>query len=456
MTNTLQQLIHLYPTRLGTLCVQCLAALFLSGCYDPIGEPDTTPSEPECSLTLTLFDATSHAQYPATVCVYGEEGGYTHMSTFDNANDTLRLTLPRGRYRLVALSGTACYHLPTDYALHSVISQNEALLPTSPLLMAQADVTLSSATATAALPLVPQAASLSFTATGVPSRATQVHATLSTLYTAVTLGGEWQSALPVTFPLVRNDLQWSTTRSYYLFPSRSSNLVLTLQVMVDGSTEYYSYHLPQHLDAGYDYNVQVSLAQGVLSPSIVISGEGNDLPSADTLTVSDFPTSAPSLWHGLVLAHMSMLSADRADILLISANEWDEVSSAYSADPTNAVSIARQYTEMCDINLSPSTLPNATSGLVTQWHIPTPDQATLLRSLYTDAQAYMLNAQLASIQMPGITATDLNGHPERYLCTDGQQTYSFAAGSTSISKAGTKATYRLRLVKQIHLRRLVE
>ena len=349
--------------------------------------------------------------------------------------------MPQGQYRLAALSGTDYYQLPATFTAESEVSLAEGLLPRQPLMMGQADVNLASTTATAYLPLSPVTATLSLHIEHVPNEAQQVSVTLDKLYTRVTLAGDYLQPASLTVPCCRQDLEWQAD-SLCLFPAQADHTVLTLQVTLPEEVQHYGYNLPMRLETGHAYQVQLDLnhTEG-LSPVI----DDQDLTQAsttDTLSVSALPAIVPCLWHDHLLVYLGKVSEREAHALLLSLNEWEEVPSAHNeADPTASVLLAHQYMEA-----------DAGLGILSGWHVPTQEEATLLLSWYADDNVYMLNELLDRADMPPVQVMDAKGHPQRYLCNDGTHTFSLSSQAAALSKAGAKTTYRLRLVKRVCLR----
>ena len=116
----------------------------------------------------------------------------------------------------------------------------------------------------------------------------------------------------------------------------------------------------------------------------------------------------------------------------LSLEEWEKLPSAnHAVDSLLARSIAAEYQEM---NLS-------------DWHIPSVEEAKRLRSLYLgDSESFaLLCSLLEAASLPSLVLYQ-GSENARYLCDEGRKTFSLVP-STTISKAGTKATnYRLRLL----------
>lgn len=121
------------------------------------------------------------------------------------------------------------------------------------------------------------------------------------------------------------------------------------------------------------------------------------------------------------------------DSLYVSLEDFRTVHSAYYASsPNEAAELAGAYTE---------------KGLV-GWHIPTEGEARFLKSILDDDSAFYGNTNLPKLNQMllkrDLDAIDIGS---RYLCADAQKTYSFLIGS-NITKAGSKTTYRMRLVRE--------
>ena len=119
-------------------------------------------------------------------------------------------------------------------------------------------------------------------------------------------------------------------------------------------------------------------------------------------------------WDGHVVA-LGIVDKDRrAKLLMISLAEWEPADESYIT-----------YAE----------------GNLSDWHIPTKDEATVLRKLYAGDNCLQLNQTFQELGADTLSTTS------RYYCEEKSYTFSFKEG-TVISKAGTSAkNYRLRLVK---------
>lgn len=141
--------------------------------------------------------------------------------------------------------------------------------------------------------------------------------------------------------------------------------------------------------------------------------------------------------HAVALSYTDDDECERS--LYISLCEWDAVPSAFSEVANDrAIELASKYVE----------------GDISGWRIPTREEAVQLREIYGSTPPYVsdrfneLNEQIINNGGRELRAWEKkDSNPAyRYLCEDGTYTFSLKQGS-NITKAGTKTTYHLRLVK---------
>ncbi|MBR0037711.1 MAG: FimB/Mfa2 family fimbrial subunit [Bacteroidales bacterium] len=428
----------------GTFVAAVILALF-SGCYDPIADHSEdgedageAGSSNTTQLQVSLFTSASSVVYPAFLLVFDDNGDRIKDATLTEENPKAALTLHRGNYRLVALSGTSYYELPDKFNLESVVSVPGIGYSTAPLLMGQAEVSLSSATVNARLQMKMQTASVTMKIDNLPSNTQAVNVILSDIYTGISLRGAYSHSGSVSVPCYQKGNFWQTDE-LHLFPSASNNAVISVAYQTPDSSNYYAYNLTYPLSAGYAYQVQPSGAIGIgIDDSVIGTGPGFSA-SADTLWVNDIPT-APFLADGHVVAWIEDESDTHCDAYLISLNEWENVASAYSeTNADQAETIAEAYRE------------GGEQGEVSGWRIPTKDEAALLKTRYSADACIPLNNIMSKAD--GVTwgLTTDQGENIRYLCNDAQHTFTLGSAQSSITKAGSKTTYRLRLVKRVHI-----
>lgn len=136
------------------------------------------------------------------------------------------------------------------------------------------------------------------------------------------------------------------------------------------------------------------------------------------------------VWNGHLVVSEHRTSDNATELTLLSLYEWSDMPSAnHVADSALVHIVAEGYQEM---DLS-------------EWHVPTLEEAKPLRAAYGEGSTSLerLNLILSEVEASPMS------NEARYLCNDGQKSFSLADG-TSISNAGSKSVgYRLRLMKRV-------
>lgn len=421
-----------------------LMLLLLTACYEPIGETETDKkskgkTDNTCELQISVFSSVQ-ISYPVNILIFDNEGNRIKDGTLTHKSPNMLLNLPWNKYRIVALSGTAYYNLPSTFTLDAQISLSPYSLPMQALYMGEADVILASEKSCANLQLMPQTAEIEVIGQQISPLAQQIRIYLSSLYTKVNLQSSYEDLETFSLPCDKKGNKWQAG-PYHLFPGQGTSTIVSMEVIRTDSTLNYGFILPYPIKAGYKYELKPS-PSGLVANDVLID-PSNTLNSAkeDTLLLYSLPK-VPEIWDGHIVINEEWNDDNEADLWLLSINEWEDIHSANSADySTEASEIAAAYQE-----------GGTLSGRISQWHIPTKEEAYALRSLYAGNHLTTLNNLLSNHNLPTWSLTDADGDNLRYLCNDAFHTFSLASSSTSITKGGTKATYRLRLIKKIHVK----
>ncbi len=417
-------------------------------------------------LVAKAIDNTDVA-YPLTIYAFDTEGNNvtsTVINSKDDASATLKLK--KGRYHLTAVSLPSSYEsLSSVKDWNATFSMPKSGYATEPLMTGSADINVTSSDQIAHISLGYRQASLSVTINDVPSSVTSVDVTLSSAYTDMTLAADLSGKMMVTVPCVKgaasnNGATWSTGK-FYILPSVNAQPSITISFS-GGTTGDVSYShtynasllagTPYNFTATYkgkaeggggstddDVTINTDISAGKWADEVkeafnfgpeTVQPETPSNPESNVITVTTLPGSG-DIWNGHVVGFVNEISETEREIVLISAKEWEKISSAFSSNANQAKEIAAQYEE------------NGLSG----WIIPTRNDGMALNRLYSyDNNRALINSALETcggtglIQMYGTSTV-------RYLCEDAEHTYSYK--SATITKAGEKATYYLRLVKYL-------
>lgn len=417
-------------------------------------------------LVAKAIDNTDVA-YPLTIYAFDTEGNNvtsTVINSKDDASATLKLK--KGRYHLTAVSLPSSYEpLSSVKDWNATFSMPKSGYATVPLMTGSADINVTSSDQIAHISLGYRQASLSVTINDVPSSVTSVDVTLSSAYTDMTLAADLSGKMMVTVPCVKgaasnNGATWSTGK-FYILPSVNAQPSITISFS-GGTTGDVSYShtynasllagTPYNFTATYkgkaeggggspddDVTINTDISAGKWADEVkesfnfgpdVNKTESPSDPESNVITVTTLPGSG-DIWNGHVVGFVNEISETEREVVLISIKEWENISSAFSSNANQAKEIAAQYEE------------NGLSG----WIIPTRNDGMALNRLYSyDNNRALINSALETcggtglIQMYGTSAV-------RYLCADAEYTYSYK--SATITKAGEKTTYYLRLVKYL-------
>ena len=101
--------------------------------------------------------------------------------------------------------------------------------------------------------------------------------------------------------------------------------------------------------------------------------------------------------------------------------------------------------------------PNAASSVaeayneegVSEWSIPTKEEARSLKDVWSNAEFDTLNRMLANAGYDTLSEVDDKGKNVRYLCEGARYTFTFSSTSGITAAGKTVTTYRLRLVKRV-------
>lgn len=405
----------------------------------------------------TRAAANAELIYPVRILAFNAaDGSLAGEQNITSENEKIALSLPQGEYQLLALSGTNDYSFPEHPNRMSDISIPNGYA-TQGLLRGTADVNLGDKQGNVHITLSPAVTNVQLTLSNIPEETTDLDVVFSPFYSTLRMDGSYQnpdSKVTVKASKTSQSGVW-TTPSVYFFGGSQPNTVISIYITKPEGQEIYSHTLNVCLENGTPYLLNGNFSGGFSlngewdiedwKPSVNIDFDFSGNNSSDgtvtqegEITVTKLPT-ACSVWNDHVVILTSNVTPSSADLLLISRNEWIDISSASGENPTEATELAAEYTE---------------DGM-TSWRIPTKEEAQIINDQYfMDEQLNDLNALFQSIGGDTMGDGDDNFLPSlsyRYLCENG--TSSFVVGkSGTVSPTGSKRTYCLRLVKTVKVR----
>ena len=382
--------------------------------------------------------------YPLYLYAFNNEGVLVASQVLSDAGEDMSLPLSKGDFKIVAVAGTSsAYQLPENPVLDDVISMDGSKGAETPLMMGRANVEITDAAESAVqLKLSYVVAALNVELKDVPSKVVAVQLALSPLYSTLSMGGKYGGSsqkVKVDCSLVSEGV-WAADATY-IFPGSASETDFSIYFKTDDGTEVtYGYTFEGAPKANYLFNVTGTYAGGVIvggdfdvtdwEGAIDVDFEfGSDIQpdkdkedgATDEDPVLEGVPEVGTIWNGAIVAAIGEADETSAELLLLSLDEWDALTS--------------------DI---PTLIGGYSVNGISSWRLPTHEEATALRARFSGDNRLELNSLINEYdeELWGIDGD------ERYLCTKEGAFYSFKfAGGTSITKAGEKTVYYVRLVK---------
>lgn len=426
--------------------------------------PDENEVDPKKQLTLSVSTRTISGEalaYPLSVGAFNGEGRCVAQQSVASAETPIKLSLPAGTYRLIAMSGaeSKMFSSAEKATLSDGLSLSEPNCATPHAIMrGEANVSLSAGNAKANLLMNPATASVSITLSDVPQEVTAVSVRLHPVFSQLSWGNQYSAPKSATLVCQKTASGTWTTQTQFLFPSSENYTSLTLALTTAHETQHYGYTLTAPLKTATPYVLrgQFSTSGGIGMDAEILSmgwnasvdqhfsfgpaagipiehGETPSAPSSENIASEEMPK-AGTLWNGYAVAYVEPISEQEVVVLLISKDEWFGLSSAHSStQPDQAAEIAATYSE----------------GRFSDWHIPTRDEARFLSDTYRDDALEDFNELMESAGGAPLLAKE-NDKNVRYLCEAAFYTYDYRGGSI-LAAGKTVKNYRLRLVKNVRV-----
>lgn len=423
-----------------------------------VPEDDSWASEEESqSLQVKVRSAENvEISYPLFLYAFDKDGKLAASQNIEKEEDDMALTLGNGDFRLVAIAGTSgAYLLPESPTIDDVITIDGTEGAGTPLMVGRADIDISrSSGTTAEITMSYVVAELNVKLVNVPTDVKAVVLAISPLYSSLSLEGKYggdTQKVKVNCTLGEDGV-WSAQPTY-IFPGSAAETTFSVSFKKEDGTELtYGYTYQGKPEANHPFNITGSYAEGVIvGGSFEISGweeaidveftfganvvpdtdeDGEDeedeeleRPEVDLTIVPE----VGMIWNGMIVVDMEEVDETVTDLLLMSLEEWEVITSQVN-DVIDGYSV---------------------NG-ISEWRLPTHDEAALLRALFSGDSRDELNELIAEYDddLYGLA----NGEDERYLCLKNDLYYSFQfIPGTRTTKAGEKRSYYVRLVKTYRL-----
>lgn len=323
----------------------------------------------------------------------------------------------------------------------------------------------------------------------IPADVEQVRVRLSSVYGEINWDGRYAQPTTATLSAHRIDNNVWTTDICYLFPTSGDNTVATISLVNHEEERNYAYTLRQPLTAGTPYrffgafkaeakhialegNLTTTewrpwIEQNFSFGATLVDGQPdhpntakpeqpnpnptNPNPSPDkpspqpphedtpnTGSLQGFPK-VGTLWKGkFLVAAVRLITADEADVMLLSKEQLENAESAYSTQG-NAEDAPRYAS---------SYLEDGEGG----WSVPTKEEAQILANNFHGDRLNAVNDVLRSVRATEIY--DVIGKSKiRYLCDEGRTSFMFIEHTPFRKGTPSGQSFVVRLVKHVRVRK---
>ena len=385
--------------------------------------------------------------YPLYLYAFNKSGKLAASQTINDEGNDMALSLTEGDFQIVAVSGISDdYQLPEKPTLDDAIVLSNSEGADTPLIIGRADINLSRSEGTSAeIALTHVVAQLNVMLKNVPTDVSTVELSISPLHSSLTMGGKYggdTQKVKVSCTLGEDGV-WSAQPTY-IFPGSGKETTFSVYFKKEDGTELtYGYTYKGVPEANHPFNITGSYAEGIIvGGSFDISDweeainveftfganivpdeeEEEDVEEDLKIDMTNVPE-VGTIWNDMIVADIGEADETGVDLLLMSLDEWDATTS-----------------EVTDI------LDGYSVNGISEWRLPTHDEAALLRARFSGENRLDLNNLIEEYDstLYGLA----NGEKERYLCLKNDVYYSFQFTSgTTTTKAGEKRSYYVRLVK---------
>jgi len=390
--------------------------------------------------------------YPLYLYAFNEGGTLVASQVLSDSEQEMSLPLTKGDFQVVAIAGTCnAYQLPENPNIDDVIKMVGSKGAETPLMMGRANVEITNTKESSVqLTLSYVVAALNVKLNDVPSNVVDVQLVLSPLYSTLSMGGSYGGAsqnVKVGCTLVSEGV-WAA-ETIYIFPGNGTETDFSIYFKTDDGTEVtYGHSFKGAPKANYLFNVEGTYAGGIIvggnfdvtdwegaidvefefGSNVLPDDENDDAGDEGTDSDEIDMTGVPevgTIWNGTIVADIGEADESGVELLLMTLEEWDATTSQV-----------------------PDLLNGYSVNGISEWRLPTHDEASVLRASFSGENRLKLNELIAEYdeELWGIDGD------ERYLCNKNGVYYSFKfAGGTTISKAGDKKVYYVRLVKSYRI-----
>lgn len=435
--------------KICTKLIFMLSCLIITAC-SPYATND--PSD-NTGTSLTVQTRTSEnieIEYPIQVYAFDKDGKCAHMQEIKSADESLRMTLPEGLYRIIAIAGNKAgeYKITDNSSWDKPIALNSPYYAEHALMMGSSNIELTDTDAEINISMSYSVSALQFNLSNIPDSATAVKVHITPVSSNINFKKEYANdEQTASIPCKLEKGIWQTG-TIYIFPAEGKQTIFSFEITYKESICSYGYTYNKALEKNQPYILNGSFKGGFEIDGDFTNEEWEEAFNIDfTFGNTDDGTSEPeepdgpeisedgvilvnelpelsSIWEGCFVWQINNELADEADLVLMAPEQF-----LIKASDTSKTLAAYKFNNW------------------TTWRTFTKTEAEQLRKEYDLVNLPDLNAILDGGGLEGFFYKD----DDRYLCDNGERSFNFKEGG-AISGVGMSRKYYLRPIITVHVK----
>lgn len=415
-------------------------------------ETDDPSENKGAELTVqTRTGENMEMEYPIQVYAFDKEGLCVHSQEIVSEEEALKMTLPEGLYRIVAIAGnkTGEYKFTDTSSWDKSIALDTPYYALHALMMGSSNIELTDTDAEVSITMSYAVSALQLNLADIPDSATAVKIHVSPVSSSINFKKELANdEQTTTIPCSLQENIWKT-ETVYVLPAESKQTVFSIDITYPHTTCSYGYTYNKPLEVNQPYvlngsfkggfeidgdftidgwkpvcNINFTFGNSDSSTSEPDEPENPGEPEDGTILIDEMPA-VNSIWNGCFVWQVNNELADEADLVLMAPEQF-LINSSKTAE----------------------TLADYKFNNWTAWRTFTRAEAEQLRKEYDLVNLPDLNDILDAGGLEGFFYNE----DDRYLCENGTYSFNFEPSGKFSTSIGMKRDYFLRPLITIHVK----
>lgn len=390
-------------------------------------------------------------EYPIQVYAFDKEGLCVHSQEIVSEEEALKMTLPEGLYRIVAIAGnkTGEYKLTDTSSWDKSIALDAPYYALHALMMGSSNIELTNTDAEVSITMSYAVSALQLNLADIPDSATAVKIHVSPVSSSINFKKELANdEQTTTIPCSLQENIWKT-ETVYVLPAESKQTVFSIDITYPHTTCSYGYTYNKPLEVNQPYvlngsfkggfeidgdftidgwkpvcNISFTFGNSDSSTSEPDEPENPGEPEDGTILIDEMPA-VNSIWNGCFVWQVNNELADEADLVLMAPEQF-----------------------LINSSKTTETLADYKFNNWTAWRTFTRAEAEQLRKEYDLVNLPELNDILDAGGLDGFSYNE----GDRYLCENGAYSFNFEPSGKFSTSIGMKRDYFLRPLITIHVK----